>query len=390
MYKILPSITQPALEPVDPKSSRATNLNRLVSDYKDKTKSVVVAKQLRWKCIPEPDAKKNITFLDGLFSYCGAGSPEEREGLSIFGYTFNSCMGNDFFYSADGDFLFVPQTGPLHLETEMGKMLVDIGEFGVIPRGIKFRVVIPGGEKVCHKGWICEVFGDHMKLPELGPIGANGLANPQDFCIPKASYYNEKGEFNIYAKFLGEFFMCTSKMNPLDVVSWRGNYYPYKYNLRNYNTINSVSFDHPDPCIFTVMSSMSTRPGVAVLDFVVFQKRFMVAENTFRPPYFHRNTMAEFMGNIYGDYDAKSGGFEPGCSSLHSPMTPHGPETKATEKAMHEDLKPVKYKDTMSFMFESCYLLRIANDAYVTESSVQVDHEYNNCWNDMKIYFDPK
>ena len=389
MYKILPSIVQSALEPVNPESSRGANLNRLVSDYKDKSKSVVVAKQLRWKTIPDPDSKQSVTFLDGLFSYCGAGAPEEREGLSIIGYSFNSCMGNEFFYSADGDFIFVPQTGALHLETEMGKMLVGVGEFGVIPRGIKFRVLVPGGSKVVHKGWMCEIYGDHLKLPELGPIGANGLANPQDFCIPKASYYNATGQFTIYAKFLGQFFQCSTKTNPLDVVSWRGNYYPYKYNLRNYNTMNSVSFDHPDPSIFTVMSSMSTRPGVAVLDFVVFKQRFMVAENTFRPPYFHRNTMSEFMGNIYGDYDAKSVGFQPGCSSLHSPMTPHGPETKATEKAMSAELKPVKYKDTMSFMFESCFLLRIANDAFVTESSVQVDHEYNKCWDNMKINFNP-
>ena len=244
-------------------------------------------------------------------------------------------MQNSFFYSADDDLLFVPQLGDLHLETEMGKLLVEIGEFAVVPRGIKFRVIIPGNKQKNHKGWICEVFGNHLKLPELGPIGANGLANPQDFCIPQASYYKDSPACKIYAKFLGEFFVSESQSSPLDVVAWRGNYYPYKYNLRNYNTINSVSFDHPDPSIFTVLSAMSSAPGVAVLDFVVFKQRYMVAENTFRPPYFHRNTMSEFMGNIYGEYDAKpSGGFEPGCSSLHLTMTPHGPEAKVNELSL--------------------------------------------------------
>lgn len=323
-----------------------------------------------------------------MFSICGAGSAASKEGLNIMGYSFNACMGDSFFYSSDGDFLFVPQTGPLHFETEMGRMLVEIGHFAVVPRGIKFRIIVPGGKPVEHKGWICEVFSDHLHLPELGPIGANGLANPQDFRIPKAAYFKQKGEYRIYAKFLGQLFESKTDMNPLDIVAWRGNYYPFAYDLRNYNTMNTVSFDHPDPCIFTVMSSMSPHPGVAVLDFVVFKQRYMVAEHTFRPPYYHRNVMTEFMGNIYGDYDAKSKGFGPGCSSMHQSMTPHGPEFKAFEKATQEELKPVKYKDTMSFMFESCYNLKVARGAYEKERPVlEVDFEYSKCWDGFKVLF---
>jgi homogentisate 1,2-dioxygenase len=360
----------------------------VISDYDNEKDTIVAAKQLRWKAIPKRGESEDISFLDGMFSFCGAGSPASKEGLSILGYSFNSCMGNDFFYSADGDLLFVPQLGPLHFETEMGRMLVGIGEFGLIPRGIKFRIVIPGGGKKVHTGWISEIYSLTPRLPELGPIGANGLANPQDFSVPKAAYFNEKGKFNIYAKFLGKLFMGESEQNPLDIVSWRGNFYPYKYDFRNYNTMNTVSYDHPDPCIFTVLSSMSAHKGVAVMDLVIFKQRYMVAENTFRPPYYHRNVMAEFMGNIYGDYDAKSKGFESGCSSLHLPMTPHGPEFKAAKKAMKEELKPVKYPDTMSFMFESCYHLKIARKAFNEVGIVEIDNEYNKCWEGFEVLFD--
>ena len=359
-----------------------------MTDYTDKSKSTVVCKQIRWKQIPDVPENESKHFVEGIFSYCGAGSPETKKGISILGYSFNSDMKDTFFYSSDGDFLIVPQVGDLKIRTEMGLLVVCIGEFGVIPRGIKFQMVVEG-PKTQHSGWICEVFGNHLHLPELGPIGANGLANPQDFEIPTAAYKDvQDGSFRIIAKVLGEFFVSDTNNHPCDVVAWRGNYYPFKYNLRKFNVMNSVSFDHPDPSIFTVMSAMSSTAGVAVLDFAVFKQRFMVAENTFRPPYFHRNTMSEFMGNIYGEYDAKpSGGFEPGCSSLHLAMTPHGPETTATEKAMNEELKPVKYKDTMAFMFETCFVLRIAHSANENNAVVEIDQDYHKCWNGMKKHF---
>ena len=360
----------------------------VITDYSDKDKTTVVAKQLRWKSLPQVPKDKQKTFLQGLFSFCGSGSAEEKKGISIMGYSFNKDMGDNFFYSIDGDWLFVPQRGNLHLDTEMGKLLVKIGEFAVIPAGVKFRVMIPGNEDIQHQGWICEIYGTHLHLPELGPLGANGLANPQDFKIPVADFSNEKGEYRIFAKFLGKFFVAESENSPLDIVAWRGNYYPFKYDFRNYNTMNSVSFDHPDPSIFTVLSAMSSTPGVAILDLVVFKQRFMVAENTFRPPYYHRNIMTEFMGNIYGEYDAKpSGGFEPGCSSLHSPMTPHGPESSVFEKASTAELEPVKYKDTMSFMFESCFVLRIANSAIGSTGVPVEDEKYHDCWKGFQNHF---
>ena len=305
-------------------------------------------------------------------------------------------MNNTFFYSTDGDWVLIPQQGDLYLDTEMGRLLVKIGEFAVIPRGIKFRVqTLNNDSKSNYKGWICEVYSGHLFLPELGPIGANGLSNPQDFEVPVARYDKQyaQGEFQVYAKFLGEFFVSHSKSSPLDVVAWRGNYYPFKYDFRKYNAMNTVTYDHPDPSIFTVMTCAGPAEGVAALDLVIFKQRYMVAEKTFRPPYFHRNTMAEFMGNIYGEYDAKpSGGFTPGCSSLHSPMTAHGPETEVVHKAVEEDLKPVKYKDTMSFMFESCYVLRTAKVALKEKGKggFGLDKEYAKCWDKMPNFFEQR
>jgi homogentisate 1,2-dioxygenase len=342
-------------------------------------------KQLRWEPLPDVPQTSLKTFLQGIFSFCGAGCPSSNEGISIMGYSFNKSMNNEYFYSADGDWVFIPQTGSLLLETEMGKMEIKVGEFGVVPRGIKYKVV---ASEIGHKGWICEIYGDHLQLPELGPIGANGLANPQDFEIPTAHFEDVEGNHTIYAKFLGEFFSSQSEHSPLNIVAWRGNYYPFKYDFRKYCVINSVSFDHPDPSIFTVLSSMSNREGVAVLDLVIFKQRYMVAENTFRPPYFHRNIMSEFMGNIYGEYDAKpSGGFSPGCSSLHLPMTPHGPESEVVEKSMNEHLKPIKYQDTMSFMFESCFLFKISKSVIGPKGIPLKDDNYNECWKNMKKHF---
>lgn len=374
MYKIRPSVTQGLLLPV-----QEDTFKHFISDFNDKKNCQAMARQLRWKSVPEQSTPK--TFIEGIFSYCGAGSPDIKTGMGIYGYWCNKSMKNEAFYSSDGDCLIVPRTGTLLIKTEFGKLTVAPKEIFVIPRGVKFAVEVDGPSS----GWMTEVFKGHFQLPDLGPIGANGLANPRDFEIPVAAFEDRNGEFRVVNKYCGEFFEATSDHSVFDVVAWHGNYYPFKYNLEHFNTMNSVTYDHPDPSIFTVLTANTDEKGVASCDFVIFSPRWIVAEHTFRPPYYHRNTMSEFMGNVCGAYDAKGLGFGPGCSSLHQTMTAHGPDGEAFEKATHEDLKPVKYQNTLSFMFESCYMLKIAKSAI--NDVVQIDEEYNKTWMSLKNNF---
>ena len=168
----------------------------------------------------------------------------------------------------------------------------------------------------------------------------------------------------------------------IDVVGWHGNYAPYKYDLTRFNTMNTVSFDHPDPSIFTVLTSPSAKPGTANVDFVIFPPRWMVGEDTFRPPYFHRNVMSEYMGLINGVYDAKpAGGFEPGGGSLHNCMTPHGPETEAFNAASNAKLKPEYLGSTLAFMFESSLVYSPTRHGLETPA---LQKNYLNCWRGMK------
>lgn len=352
----------------------------MISDFNDKQNFIVHPNQLRWESIPDP--KENINFIEGIFTYAGAGSPDVKNGMSIYGYSCDTSMKNKAFYNSDGDWLIVPFVGTLNIITEFGLMTVKNGEICVIPRGVKFSVEV----SETSKGWISEIYKGHYELPDLGPIGANGLANPRDFQIPTAYYERVKQNYSIINKYCGELFEADIDHSPYDVVAWHGNYYPFKYDLSLYNVINSVTYDHPDPSIFTVLTSQSDEPGVAICDFVIFKQRWMVSENTFRPPYYHRNTMSEFMGNIRGLYDAKGKGFAPGCSSLHLPMTPHGPDAESFKKATQEELKPVKYPDTMAFMFETHFMLKIAKPAF--NQTIEIDKGYNECWKDLEDRFD--
>jgi homogentisate 1,2-dioxygenase len=372
LYRIQPSVTQGVFKPC------SDEFNHVLTDLNKEKNVVITPSQLRWRPLSKNSAKD---FLGGLTTIAGAGSPEMKNGLAIYAYSFGTSMKNSAFYNSDGDFLIVPQKGNLYLLTEFGKMVVGQGEMVVIPRGIKFSVEVE--EDVT--GWICEVFAGHFELPDLGPIGANGLANPRDFLAPKAFYERKKEKFSIYNKFLGKFFVSESDHSPFDVVAWHGNYYPFKYDMRNFNVVNSVTYDHMDPSIFTVLTCVSDEPGKAICDFVVFKQRWMVAENTFRPPYYHRNTMSEFMGNIYGEYDAKGKGFEPGCSSLHLPMTPHGPDKTSYQKGISEEEVPIKFKDTMSFMFESFLMFKICKTAY--DDAIKLDHDYHQCWEGLTDNF---
>ena len=335
--------------------------------------------QLRWSPFAIPKEKKD--FVDGLITIAGNGDASTHSGVAIHVYACNQSMTDRFFYDADGELLIVPQLGKVIFHTEFGQIEAAPGEIVVIQRGIKFRVELLEGQA---RGYICENFGSMFRLPDLGPIGANGLANPRDFLAATAHFEDREGDFRVVSKFLGNLFESEYNHSPLNVVAWHGNYVPYKYELKNFNCINSVTFDHPDPSIYTVLTSPSEIPGTANCDFVIFPPRWMVAEHTFRPPWFHRNFMNEFMGLVYGEYDAKAEGFLPGGASLHNCMSGHGPDAATFEKASNADLKPQFLGDTLAFMFETRFVCRPT--AYAMKTA-ELQHEYYECWQDLKKHF---
>ena len=370
-YRIRPSVVQGDYEPADHGLIRSAPI----------TEASPLPNQLRWDALPIEEDKPT-DFIDGLITIAANGDVQMQTGSAIHMYLANKNMTERYFYNADGELLIVPQTGSLLAYTEHGILYVQPGEILVIPRGIKFRIELPDDNA---RGYICENYGSPLTLPERGPVGANGFANERDFQYPTAWYEDLEGEFQLTCKFAGKLYNVQLDHSPLDVVAWTGTSAPYKYNLSYFNVINTVSFDHPDPSIFTVLTSQSDTPGVANLDFVIFPPRWMVAEHTFRPPWYHSNVMSEFMGLIHGIYDAKEKGFVPGGASLHNCMSPHGPEADVFEKASQATLSPVRYKDTMAFMFESRYPFTATRFALDTPAR-QTD--YINCWNGLKKHFD--
>jgi len=338
---------------------------------------------LRWDPLPLPTLATD--FADGLVPVAGNGSPELHSGCGIYLYAANQPMRNRYFYSADGEWLIVPQLGTLILDTELGRIQLEPQEIAVIPRGLRFRVDVPEGPV---RGYICENFGSPFKLPDLGPIGSNGLANPRDFWTPNARFENTDGRHELIAKFQGRLWVAQMNHSPLDVVAWHGNNVPYKYDLRRFNAIGSISYDHPDPSIFLVLHSPSDTSGTSNLDFVVFAPRWLAMEHTFRPPWFHRNVASEYMGLINGVYDAKSAGFVPGGASLHNSMIGHGPDAATFEKAIAADTsKPMRITDSMAFMFESRLVIRPTREALAGRPALQKD--YMECWSNLKNRFDP-
>lgn len=326
--------------------------------------------RLRWN--PLDPAAESCDFLDGLVTYAGNGSVAEGTGMAAHLYACDRSMSRAFM-NADGELLIVPQQGTLRLVTEMGIMDVPPLRVAAIPRGVRFRVEVEGPSS----GYVCENYGAIFRLPDLGPIGANGLANPRDFETPIAWFEDRNEPVELVQKFQGGMWTTTLDHSPFDVVAWHGNLAPYRYDLARFNAIGTVSFDHPDPSIFTVLTSPSDTPGTANVDFVIFPPRWMVAEDTFRPPWFHRNVMSELMGLIRGHYDAKEGGFAPGGVSLHNQMNGHGPDQASYDKAVAATLGPVKIEDTMAFMFESRYVLRPTRWA-MDAPGLQLD--YDDCW----------
>lgn len=336
--------------------------------------------QMRWDPFPLPTAPTD--FIDGLMTVALNGDAAAQTGIAIHVYAANRSMLDRFFYNADGELLLVPQQGRLCIRTELGILNVAPGEIAVLPRGMRFRVELPDGAA---RGYVCENYGALLRLPELGPIGANGLANPRDFMAPVAAYEEREGKFELLAKFMGRLWSAEIGHSPLDVVAWHGNYAPYKYDLALFNTINTVSYDHPDPSIFTVLTSSSDTAGTANVDFVIFPPRWMVAENTFRPPWFHRNVMSEYMGLIHGVYDAKAEGFVPGGGSLHNCMSGHGPDAATFERASAVELAPHRIDNTLAFMFESRYVIRPTRFAL---DAPQLQKNYLECWHGLKKNFD--
>lgn len=354
-----------------------------------------IPNQLRWDPFDHNDSKGD-DFASGMRLVAGAGDSTLKQGLGMYVYAAGKSMDDkSAFYSADGDLLIVPQEGDLDIRTEFGWLLVRPMEICVIPRGVKYQVLLPSGPA---RGYALELYQGHFALPELGPIGSNGLANARDFQVPLASFSEDFGATahegaNIYTvtvKFNNALFETKQAHTPFDVVSWHGNYYPFKYDLGRFNTIGTISYDHPDPSIFTVLSAPSSVPGTAVADFVIFPPRWLVGEETFRPPWYHRNTMSEFMGLIQGGYDAKkggAGGFVPGGASLHNVMSGHGPDAESNEGAREADLKPVKVgTGSCAFMFESCLMMGVTEWGLRTCKKVQEGYSEES-WGGIQTHF---
>ncbi|ALD93290.1 homogentisate 1,2-dioxygenase [Cupriavidus gilardii CR3] len=353
--------------------------SRIVSRFDEVAPS---PNQMRWSPLPMPDAPTD--FIDGIVTMGGNGGPDAMVGCGIHLYLANRSMQGRFFYNADGEMLIVPQQGRLRLATELGVLEVEPQEIAVVPRGVRFRVELLDGEA---RGYICENYGALLKLPDLGVIGSNGLANPRDFQTPVAWYEDVEGDFELVAKFQGNLWRAKIGHSPLDVVAWHGNYAPYKYDLRRFNTIGSISFDHPDPSIFLVLHSPSDTEGVDNIDFVIFGPRWLAMEHSFRPPWFHRNIASEFMGLIEGVYDAKAEGFAPGGASLHNCMSGHGPDAETFARASEADTtRPHRISDTMAFMFETPTVIRPTRFA---AESAALQSDYQHCWQGLKKHFNP-
>lgn len=365
LYRIRPSAAHHAFRPIDAGSLcgplAPPNPNRL-----------------RWDPLPIPEEPTD--FVAGLATIGANAPPDSPAGVTIHVWRANRTMER-VFMNADGEMLLVPQQGRIDLATECGRLRVAPGEIAVMPCGMKFRVELPDGAS---RGYVAENHGAALRIPDLGPIGANGLANPRDFLTPAAWFEDRDEPTELVQKYGGTLWTTTLDHSPLDVVAWHGNNAPCKYDTARFNTINTVSFDHPDPSIFTVLTSPTTAPGVANMDFVIFPPRWMVAEDTFRPPWFHRNVMNECMGLVHGVYDAKAEGFLPGGVSLHPRMSAHGPDAATTERAIAAELVPHRIGGTLAFMFETGQVIRPTRFAM---ECPQLQPGYDHCWDGIPKSF---
>ncbi|WP_433855619.1 homogentisate 1,2-dioxygenase [Streptomyces kronopolitis] len=381
LYRIRPSAAHPPFARAAQGALRSAPFTDCVPD----------PNRLRWNPLPEPAGPAD--FLDGLWTLGGNGDAAQRTGMAVHLYHANTSMDRRVFSSADGELLIVPEHGGLLLRTELGLLRAEPGEVALIPRGVRFRVELldaaPDGRGPAARGYVCENYGRPFQLPDLGPIGANGLANARDFRAPVAAYEDVEGPVEVVNKFCGHLWTATYDHSPLDVVAWHGNHVPYVYDLRRFNVLGSISYDHPDPSVFTVLTSPSDTPGLAGVDFVVFAPRWLVGEDTFRPPYFHRNVMTEYMGLIEGAYDAKAageGGFVPGGGSLHNMMSAHGPDRETFDRASAAELQPQKIDDGLAFMFETRWPLTLTEQA---RDAGHLQQGYDDVWQGLQRHFRP-
>ena len=371
LYRIRPSAMHRPFERID--------AGRLTSDFDMAPAS---PNQLRWNALPMPTAPTD--FVQGLVTMAGNGDPRAQIGAGVHLYAANMSMHKKAFYNADGELLIVPQLGLHRFVTELGVIEAQPQEIVVIPRGVRFRLELPDGPV---RGYVCENFGANFSLPDRGPIGANGLANSRDFLTPLAAYEDVAEDHELVTKFMGRLWSAGMDHSPFDVVAWHGNYAPYKYDLRRFNAMGSISYDHPDPSIFLVLHSASDTAGVSNIDFVIFPPRILAMQDTFRPPWFHRNIASEFMGLVHGTYDAKADGFSPGGSSLHNSMSGHGPDAETFEQASAADLsRPQVITDTMAFMFETRLVWRPTPYAL---QSAELQPDYYRVWANLRNNFDP-
>ncbi|MFI2239658.1 homogentisate 1,2-dioxygenase [Streptomyces chrestomyceticus] len=371
LYRVRPSAAHPAFTRVDNGALRGAPFTETEPD----------PNRLRWNPLPAPEAPTD--FLAGLWTLGGNGDATQRTGMAIHLYHANTSMERRVFSDADGELLIVPEHGGLLIRTELGLLRAEPGHVALIPRGVRFRVELLDATA---RGYVCENYGQPFQLPDLGPIGANGLANARDFLAPTAAYEDEEGSYEVVNKFCGNLWQATYDHSPLDVVAWHGNHVPYVYDLRRFNVIGSISYDHPDPSIFTVLTSPSDTPGLAGVDFVVFAPRWLVGEDTFRPPYFHRNVMSEYMGLVEGAYDAKAEGFVPGGGSLHNMMSAHGPDRETFDRASAAELKPQKIDDGLAFMFETRWPVTLTGQAAGAD---HLQSGYDGVWQGLERHFRP-
>ncbi|CAL9285191.1 homogentisate 1,2-dioxygenase [Streptomyces sp. NPDC030392] len=368
LYRVRPSAAHPPFTRADNGALRSAPFTETVPD----------PNRLRWNPLPEP--APGTDWLAGLWTLGGNGDVTQRTGMAVHLYHANASMER-VFSDADGELLIVPERGGLLLRTELGLLAARPGEVALIPRGVRFRVELLDDSA---RGYVCENYGQPFQLPDLGPIGANGLANPRDFRAPVAAYEDVEGPVEVVNKYCGNLWRAEYGHSPLDVVAWHGNYVPYVYDLRTFNVIGTISYDHPDPSIFTVLTSPTDTPGLAGVDFVVFAPRWLVGEDTFRPPYFHRNVMSEYMGLIEGAYDAKAEGFVPGGGSLHNMMSAHGPDRETFDKASAAELKPQKIDDGLAFMFETRWPIATTGQA---ANADHLQRGYDEVWQGLERHF---
>jgi homogentisate 1,2-dioxygenase len=376
LYRILPSAKHPAFRRIPNGNVRGAPFDELEPD----------PNRLRWNPLPLPTEDRPQDFIDGLFTVGGNGDIKTRSGMAVHLYAASRSMTDRYFVDSDGELLFVPELGALVLHTELGPLHVRPGEIAVVPRGIRFRVELAdtGFGNPFARGYACENFGAHFTLPERGLIGANGLANERDFLSPQAAFEERSHAVQVVNKFGGNLWAADYDHSPLDVVAWHGNYAPYKYDTANFMVIGTISFDHPDPSIFTVLTSPTDTHGLANVDFVIFAPRWLVGEDTFRPPWFHRNVMSEYMGLVTGAYDAKAEGFTPGCGSLHNTFASHGPDAETYARASAQELGPQKLDGTLAFMFESRATILPTRQAMDASFRQQ---DYDAVWSGLSRHF---